>query len=178
MKTLNPVLESYYYDINITVYDLENGKYLIRDSKEDIQFQGSNKLNAYDIIKDKSFFDDIFYNKINTQNHMELHEDRNNDSYYLACLFNQLERIIDHCEGSYLEFQESYEMSNNYILRVRLATQKIINDDDTNFDIDSDLSYSHKMENEYKLTKSKILSTGQDIIVYNGKIIKTDEILD
>lgn len=137
MKTLNPVLESDDYDININVYDLENGKYLIRDSKENIQFQCSNKLCAFDFCNDETFFDDLFYQKLNSQNYMELDEDRYNDSYYCACLFNQLERIIDHCKGSYVEFQDDYQIPKEYILPIRQVNQNLKNDDNSTCDIDS-----------------------------------------
>ena len=103
MKTLKPVLESDFYDFNIKVYDLENGKYLVRDFKENIQFQCTKETLNFDIDEDETFFDEIFYDKINAQNHMELEGKK--DSFYMSCLVPELQRIIEHCENSYKEFE-------------------------------------------------------------------------
>ena len=98
-------LESYitdYFDPNIDVFDLDNGSYLIRDSKENIQFKCTKHSLTLDIIHDESFFQETFYNKINFQNNQELEGE--NDPFYISCLLKEVTRIIEHCQYSYQEF--------------------------------------------------------------------------
>jgi len=93
-----------FIDLNINVFDLDNGKYLVRDSQENIQFQCTLETLNLDINEDFTFFDEIFYDKINAQNHMELEGKK--DSFYISCLIPELQRIINHCENSYREFEK------------------------------------------------------------------------
>lgn len=103
MKELKFVPDADYYDEEIVVYDLENGKYLVRDSRESIQFQCTKEtLDNYDFSNDFSFFDDVFYEKLNAQNNMEL--EGRSDGYYVNALFIELERIANHCSNNYYEF--------------------------------------------------------------------------
>ena len=103
MKTLKHIPDADYCDVNIAVYDLDNGKYLVRDSKENIQFVCTREtLLDYSFKNDYTFFDDIFFNKINAQNHMQLQGKE--DLYYFDCLYAELERIVEHCSNNYHEF--------------------------------------------------------------------------
>lgn len=102
MKTLKPLLESDFYDNNINVFDLENGKYLVRDSKENIQFECTElTLSTYEFIDDDTFFADILFDKLNAQNQFMLEK---HDKIYQDRLWCELERIVNHCENSYNEF--------------------------------------------------------------------------
>jgi hypothetical protein len=109
MRTLKHIPDADYCDDNIVVYDVDNGKYFVRDSKETIQFVCTREtLLDYSFTNDDSFVDDFLYDKLNQQNHMELEGKK--DSYYLQCLMVELERIVNHCSYNYPEFQDDYQI--------------------------------------------------------------------
>lgn len=152
MKKLVPInINHPYFDIKIMVFEFKdgespNGKYLIRDSRENIQVYFTGKLDM-DIDKNYSFNDDMFFEKISRQNSNELDPLDRKDMYYKICLYAELERIINHCENSYKEFGAEPDL---------------------------DMPVPNSLQ--YKEHNNTSLRTGQDPIFYNGKLIKENDI--
>jgi hypothetical protein len=90
-----------YFDDKITVYyNYNTGIYFVSDLKEQIYFEctAETLLN-----RTFTYYDDVYFDKINAQNHMEL--ENKNDSYYIIhCITEELERILNHCKYFYHEF--------------------------------------------------------------------------
>jgi len=94
-----------HYDDLVKVYHTGNDHYLVRDSREGIQFRfKKDELDILILDKNEGFDDEIFFKKIAAQNELDGDFIDKNDSFYVTCLLSELERLIDHCKYSYNKF--------------------------------------------------------------------------
>lgn len=109
---VKPDVNSEFYDSKVNVWHLYDDAYLVRDHREHLWFTfRKGELNLSIIDKNHGFCDVMFYNKICAQNGIDsdnkiecANEMPKNDSYYVMCLIEELQRCVLHIENSYSIF--------------------------------------------------------------------------
>lgn len=90
--------------LDIYVFLLRNKTYLIKDSKTNIQFRLPLGSISYEFVNFKTFYDTPYFKKIKLQNKVVGELFKKTDSFYIHCLYNELNRIVTHLGEYYVEF--------------------------------------------------------------------------
>ena len=109
---VKPDVDSEFYDPKVDVWHLYDDVYDVRDHREHLWFTfRKGELNLSIIEKNFGFSDAMFYDKICIQNGIDpdneaecADEMPKNDSYYVMCLTDELQRCILHIENCYSIF--------------------------------------------------------------------------